>query len=190
MDSSSAVLQPVRLGDGQHVALAPEGETLGELHPFGGAGYPLTEDALGAGRRQVALLRRQPGGLTVSWLSMPQHPTRLPFCYAVDRRVRSRRVGFREPKADGWALVPGVRREGSARSHGEIASSNSRPRRALGLEAPERLERCPIVPQVISTFWSFAPDRRPSSHSDGPPHLADRQDCSRAIAVQKAPSAV
>ena len=32
-----AARQPVRPGDGQHVALAPEGETLGELHPFGGA---------------------------------------------------------------------------------------------------------------------------------------------------------
>src|SRR3954447_20336423 len=30
-----AARQPVRLGDGQHVALAHEGETLGKLHPLG-----------------------------------------------------------------------------------------------------------------------------------------------------------
>jgi hypothetical protein len=42
-----------------HVAFAHEGETFGELHPLGGAGHLLAEDALGAGRRQVALLRRQ-----------------------------------------------------------------------------------------------------------------------------------
>ena len=35
--------QPVRLGDGQHVALAHEGETLGELHPLGGAGNLFAE---------------------------------------------------------------------------------------------------------------------------------------------------
>ena len=31
-------------------------------------------------------------GTTVSWLPMPQHPMRLPFCYAAYRRVRRRRA--------------------------------------------------------------------------------------------------
>ena len=38
-------------------------EALGELHPLGGARYLLAEDAFGAGRLEVAFLRRQPGGL-------------------------------------------------------------------------------------------------------------------------------
>jgi hypothetical protein len=54
--------QPVRLDDGQHVALAQEGEALGELHPLGHAADLLAERALGAGRLQATLLRRQPGG--------------------------------------------------------------------------------------------------------------------------------
>ena len=55
MDSSSrAAREPVRLGDGQHVAVAHEGQTLGELHPFGDATDLFPEDAFGTGRRQVA----------------------------------------------------------------------------------------------------------------------------------------
>ena len=38
-------------------------EALGELHPIGGARYLLAEDAFGAGRLEVAFLRRQPAGL-------------------------------------------------------------------------------------------------------------------------------
>jgi hypothetical protein len=64
-----AARQPVRLGDGQHVALAHEGETFGELHALGGAGNLFAENAVGAGRRQVTLLRRQPCGLVRGGLS-------------------------------------------------------------------------------------------------------------------------
>jgi hypothetical protein len=53
----------VRLGDGEHVALAQEGEALGELRPLCGARYLLAEDAFGASRLEVAFLRCQPGGL-------------------------------------------------------------------------------------------------------------------------------
>ena len=58
-----AACQPVRLGDGQHVAFAQEGEALGKLRPLRRAGDLLAEDAFGAGRLEVAFLRRQPGGL-------------------------------------------------------------------------------------------------------------------------------
>ena len=48
-----AARQPVRLGHGQHVALAQEGEALGELRPLRGARYLLAEDAFGAGRLEA-----------------------------------------------------------------------------------------------------------------------------------------
>ena len=56
-----AARKPVRLGDGEHVTLAQEGETLGEFRPLRCARYLLAEDAFGAGRLEVAFLRPQPG---------------------------------------------------------------------------------------------------------------------------------
>ena len=54
-----------------------EGATFGELHPLGGAAELFAEDALGAGRRQVAFLRRQPGGLVGG--GCPRYPTIMPL---------------------------------------------------------------------------------------------------------------
>jgi hypothetical protein len=42
--------------DCQHIAIAKEGETLGELHPLGGATDLFAEGAFDAGGRQVACL--------------------------------------------------------------------------------------------------------------------------------------
>jgi len=56
-----AARQPVRLRDGEHVALAQEGEALGELRPLRGARYLLADNAFRAGCLDVAFLRPQPG---------------------------------------------------------------------------------------------------------------------------------
>ena len=72
---------------------------------------------------------RWPDGFVVADASAP-HAAAVLLCGRQTGPCPARH-GFREPKADGWAVVPGVRREGSAKSHGEIGSSNSRPRRAL-----------------------------------------------------------
>jgi hypothetical protein len=58
-----------------------EGATFGELHPLGGAAELFAEDALGAGRRQVALLRRQPASPAAwSMVDVLAYPTIMPLC--------------------------------------------------------------------------------------------------------------
>src|SRR5215469_13637582 len=58
-----AACQPVRLGDGQHVALAQECETLVQFRPLRHAGHQFAEYLLRACGLQVALLRGQAGRL-------------------------------------------------------------------------------------------------------------------------------
>ena len=71
----------VRLGDGEHVALAQEGEALGELRPLCGARYLLAEDAFRADRLEVAFLRGQPGGLVDG--DVRAYPTFIVSCVAL-----------------------------------------------------------------------------------------------------------
>jgi hypothetical protein len=58
--SSSAVLRasPVRLVDGQHVAIAKEAQALGQLRSLRDARHLLGKDPFGAGHLQVAFLCR------------------------------------------------------------------------------------------------------------------------------------
>jgi hypothetical protein len=112
MDSNSAVLRASLSGfDGQHVALAHEGETLGELHPLGDAAELFAEDAVGAGLRQVTFLCRQPA-LVRSGCSCVSDdhalvPPWCPFCifHTVERPCPIRQCVFYSD-AISWGLLP------------------------------------------------------------------------------------
>jgi hypothetical protein len=54
--------QPVGFGDGQHVALAHEGETLGELHPLGDALACSPKGAASGAPNRFTMLVRWYGG--------------------------------------------------------------------------------------------------------------------------------